>query len=140
MINLIFNKYVQLIIVAAAFFFIGKLSNPDIKRTEESKSAETSTQRNDVVIERETVRPDGTRIVTKRIDKTQKEKSLQTESKREEIINNSRPTYLFGYTYGVKGKDHGFQVQKRLFSDVYFGVGSQFRSDSEVYLILNVGF
>lgn len=138
--NLIFNKYVQLIIVATAFFFIGKLSNPDIKRTEENKSAETSAQRNDVVIEREITRADGTRIVTKRIDKTQKEKSLQTESKREEVINNSRPTYLFGYTYGVKGKDHGFQVQKRLFADVYFGVGSQFKSNSEVYLILNVGF
>jgi hypothetical protein len=140
MINLIFNKYVQMIIVAGVFFAIGKFSTPDIQRIEENKSSESSSTKNDVVIERSTTRPDGTIIVTKRIDKTQKEKSSQSETKNVEIINSSLPNFMIGYTYGTQNKEHGIQIQKRLVGSLYFGAQTKFSNQGEVYLILSYGF
>lgn len=135
------NKYFQFLVIGAVAFSVGKFSSNVVSdKTEENKTAETSTQKNDVVIERETVRPDGTRIVTKRIDKTQKDKSSQVESKSREIVNEPRPNFMIGYSYGVRNQSHGIQVQKRLVGELYFGPQFQFDGKSEVYLILSYGF
>lgn len=134
------NKWFHFILIAAISFSVGKFSDNTLtKKTVEVKSSEVSTQKNNVVIERETVRKDGTRIITRRTDNTVKESLIKNESKREEVIKQLRPNYLFSYNHGMKDNS-GAGIQKRLFGEVYFGVQTQFRNHNETHLVLSIGF
>lgn len=135
------NKWFQMLVVAGVAFSVGKFSsNIKSQKTENTKQTESSTQKNDVVIKRETLRPDGTRIITTRVDKTQKENSSKLESKKTEIVTETRPKFMIGYSYGTRHQTHGVQVQRRIFGETYLGGQIQFGSQGDLLVIFSTGF
>ena len=120
---------------------MGKFSsNVKSIKTDNTKQTESSTQKNDVVIKRETVRADGTRIITTRVDKTQRDNSSKLESKKTEIVSDPRPNFMVGYSYGTRHQTHGVQVQGRVFGETYLGGQIQFGSQGDLLVILSTGF
>lgn len=131
------KKYLLIAAIAVISFLVGRFFAPKSESSKQTSHTQTTknedVNRNQNVVEttKETTLPDGTVIKEIRKEKetsTQTSRETNTEKNKSlEKTIESRPSYRVGVGYdpaikGFQDVSYSVTIEKRLFSELYFGV------------------
>lgn len=132
---------------AGKFLTSPKIETKEVEKIVYKESSTTKTNTDRTIDKKETIKPDGTRIIetvssTKRTTDNKTDKDAKSETSKSSTTE-SRPDWhitatYFPTMYGHSERTYGLDIQRRIFSEVY--LGASVTSQKTIGVSIGIGF